>query len=169
MKQKVRVKAGRIGAAKAVIASPACVLVALLLAVAYYLLFFGTVTYENKGMFLATVPGYLIGTLIFTGAALLAVSAFEVLRSFRIASATSSGAIGVLTSSCGSLIAGCGCYSPILSSALYAVGFGTIQVSEVISTLADYQAWIIVIFAAVNLALIYYQLGRISRGMNLKK
>jgi hypothetical protein len=168
MKPKARIRAGRLGVAKAVLASPACVLVALLSAAAYYLLFFGAVTYENKGLFIVTVPGYLIGALIATASALLAVSAFELIRSFQVASATSSDAVSVITSSCGLLIAGCGCYSPIIASALYAVGFGAIQVSGALSVLADYQSWIIVLLVAVNLALIHYQLGRVSRGIRLK-
>jgi hypothetical protein len=166
MRLKTRAKAGRLGVAKAVITSPACVLVALLSALAYYLLFFGVMKYENNSMFLMTVPGYLIGSLIITGSALLAVSAFAVLKSFRAASAASDSAASVLASSCGCLLAGCGCYSPIVASVLYAVGFGTLQVSGVISALADYQIGIIVILIVVNLALIYHQLGRIGRRLH---
>jgi hypothetical protein len=46
---------------------------------------------------------------------------------------------------------------------MYAIGFGTLQVSGAISFLGVYQAWFVVLFVAANLIFIYYQLGRITR------
>jgi len=154
---------GRLAAAKEVISSPVCIVVALLSVCAYYLLFFGAIEYGNKGVFILSVPIYLVYALIITASALLAVSAFAVLKSFHVRAATSEGAVSVIASSCGCLIAGCGCYSPIIASALYAIGFGTIQVSGAISALASYQAWLILLFVLANLVLIYHQLGVIAR------
>lgn len=153
---------GRLAAAKEVISSPVCVIVALLSVCAYYLLFFSAVQYGNKGVFILSVPSYLVYSLIITASALLAVSAFALLKSFHVRAATSESAVSVLASSCGCLIAGCGCYSPIIASALYAIGFGTLQVSGAISVLANYQAWLILLFILANIVLIYHQLGVIA-------
>jgi hypothetical protein len=163
MKSRSGTRRGRLAAAKEVISSPACIAVAILAAFAYYLLFFSAIKYGSKGVFLLSVPDYLLYSLIGTASALLAVSAFAVLGSFRVRMAASEDVVSVLASSCGCLIAGCGCYSPIVASALYAVGLGTIQVSGVLSALADYQVWLVAIFALVNVALIYHQLGFIAR------
>ncbi len=132
--------------------------------VLYYLFFYYTIVFSDRGLFLVTAPLYLVYLLVASAAVLLAVSVYAIARSIHAKYAGAEGsALSIATSALNGLIVGCNCYAPILSSALYALGFGTLGVSSAISFLGDYQAELLVAFIAVNLVFLYYQLGRISR------
>lgn len=149
---------------KSVFTSPFYILLTIVGVVAYYELFHYLIASSNNGLFFVTVPMYLIYALILSASVLLATSVYAVIKSIKARYAGAEGGVlSLLTSSIGGLVVGCSCYAPIFSSILYAVGFGTIQVSSAISFLGVYQAWFVVIFIAANLTFIYYQLGRIIR------
>ncbi len=154
----------RIEIIKTIFTSPFYLIFALVASVVYYELFRYLILASNKGVFLVTVPIYSIYVLVISSALLIAISIYAVSRSVHAKFAGAEGiALSILTSSFGSLVVGCSCYAPILSSVLYAIGFGTLQVSSAISFLGVYQVWFVVSFIAVNLIFIYYQLGRIIR------
>jgi hypothetical protein len=149
---------------KKIFTSPFYILITIAAIVAYYELFQYLILSSNKGLFLVTVPLYLIYALVFSASVLLTTSVYAVHSSIRARYAGAEGGVlSVLSSSLGGLVVGCSCYAPILSSVMYAIGFGTLQVSGAISFLGVYQAWFVVLFVAANLIFIYYQLGRITR------
>ncbi|VVB76814.1 Uncharacterised protein [uncultured archaeon] len=157
-------KQSKIGVLRTVFTSPSYLAVAAASAVFYYFLFFYMIEYSNRGLFLLTVPIYLMYALIATGAVLLTVSAYAITRSIRMAPVGASGSVlSVFTSSFGCMVAGCGCYAPVLSSILYIIGFGSFQVSGAIALMGNYQVEFIALLIIINLAFIYYQTSRITR------
>ncbi len=153
-----------------IFSSPFYIAVGIAAIAVYYELFHYMITSSNEGIFLVTVPLYMVYALILTAAVLLTTSIYAVGKSLRIKYAGAEGGIlSIFTSSVGGLVVGCSCYAPIFSSVLYAVGFGTLQVSSAISFLGAYQEWFVVLFIAANLIFIYYQLGRIIRIGGLHK
>lgn len=161
---KARKKLGRAKVFKQIFTSPLYILLTIVALIAYYWLFKFLIVSSNDGFFFITVPIYLIYALIISASLLLSTSVYAVSKSIKAKyAAAEGGALSILTSSVGGLIVGCSCYAPILSSMLYAIGFGTIQVSSAISFLGVYQAWFVVVIVAANLIFIYYQLGRITR------
>ncbi|MDE1855114.1 MAG: hypothetical protein KGH57_02220 [Candidatus Micrarchaeota archaeon] len=149
---------------KKVFASPFYIFLAIAAVVAYYWLFYYLITVSNKGLFFVTVPMYLIYALILSASVLVTLSVYAVSNSLKTKySGAEGGLLSVATSAFGGFIVGCNCYAPIFSSVLYAIGFGTLQVSSAISFLGAYQLWFVVLLIAANLIFIYYQLGRITR------
>ena len=161
--QRREKKPRRLEILSTILTSPIYLALTLLGLLGYSEVFYYLILASNKGVFLVTVPIYLIYALTLSAALLLTTSIYAVSRSIHAKYAgAEGGALSILTSSAGSLVVGCSCYAPIISSALYAIGFGTIQVSGVISFLGVYQLWFVVAFVVLNLLFIYYQLGRIT-------
>ncbi len=161
MKTRALRMRGRVAVLKRLFVSPRYVIVAALAAAAYYFLFFYVVSY-GMGIAFVTSPVYLVYALIASSAVLAALGAYE-LGGLLLVPAGEAEALSVCTASFGFAIAGCGCYAPLVSSLLYMMGLGAIQVSGVIALLGNYQAWLISLLIIINLAFIYYQTGRISR------
>lgn len=156
--------ATRAGALKAVFGSPLYIGMAVLFTALYYLFFYYLIVFSDKGIFLVTVPIGLVYALVVSASVLLTVSVYAIGRSIHARYAGAEGsALSIATSALNGIIVGCNCYAPILSSALYALGFGTLGVSSAISFLGDFSTELLVVFIVVNLAFLYYQLGRISR------
>ncbi len=154
----------RIHVLKSVFSSPLYILITIVAAIAYYELFKYLVLISNKDVFFITAPVYLIYALILSAAVLMTTSIYAIAKSLRAKYAGAEGGIlSIITSSLTGLVIGCSCYAPILASVMYAIGFGTLAVSDAISFVGDYQNWLLVLFIALNLIFIYYQLGRITR------
>ena len=151
-------------ALKSIFTSPFYIFLTIAGVVAYYALFFYLIVISNEGLFLVTAPIYLVYALILTAAILLTTSIYAVGQSLKTKYAGAEGGIlSIVTSAFGGFIVGCNCYAPIFSSLLYAVGFGSLQVSSAISFLGAYQSGFMILLVAVNLIFIYYQLARITR------
>ena len=166
MRRLRRAAWGRAVALKKVFTSPRYALFALVAAAAYYLLFFYIVNY-GSGLPFATAPVSLVYALIASSAVLVSLSAYVMMESLRVVTGGASGAVGVCTASFGCMIAGCGCYAPAVSSLLYLMGLGAIQVSGIVALLGNYQAGLISLLIAINLALICYQSGRTSHARKI--
>lgn len=154
----------RVGVLRAIFTSPVYVALTALFIVLYYAFFYYLILASDRGIFLVTAPIYLVYALVVSASLLLAASVYVISRSIHAKYAGAEGsALSVITSALNGLIVGCNCYAPILSSALYALGFGTLGVSSAISFLGAYQAELLLVFIAMNLAFLYYQLGRMVR------
>lgn len=147
-----------------VFTNPFYMLLTMVAFITYYEIFNYVILASNLGIFFVTIPIYMVYALILSGAVLIAISAHSIVSSVRAKYAgMEGGALSIITSSFGSLIVGCSCYAPILSSILYAMGFGVLQVGDTIAFLGDNQLSFVLVFIAANLIFIYYQLGRITR------
>ena len=149
---------------KSILTSPFYILLLVAGSVFYYELFRYLIIISNSGIFFVTVPLYLVYALVLSASLLFTTSVYAISKSVHAKYAGVGGSmLSVVSATLGDLVVGCSCYAPILSSVMYAIGFGALQVSSAISFLGDYQASFVVVFVAVNLIFIYYQLGRITR------
>ncbi|MEM3781355.1 MAG: hypothetical protein QXT43_00130 [Candidatus Micrarchaeaceae archaeon] len=141
---------------------PIYVAVALAAAAAYYSLFY-LVIKSSSGIFFPLVPVYVIYALIATSALVFAIGIHSAARAYRAYRKAYSGAAcsvtGTAISVAGSLVASCGCDSPILFPFVMSLGFDSLQALAFVSTIAKYNLPIFLGLIAVNLFLIYYQLG----------
>lgn len=158
-------KRGRLAAIKAVFSRPEHIGIAILGAIIYYLLFYFLITQSNHGVFLLTVPAYMIYLLVITSGILLSISIFSIrsLRRSKIKNGAPASFLSVAMPAAGGVIAGCSCEVPILGSILYPLGLNVFAVSGVISAIAVYGPALIAIFIVANLLSIYYLSGKIAR------
>lgn len=136
----------------------------------YYLFIKYMITISSQGIFLVTVPTYLLYILSFTSALLLAISAYSIHLSFKYrVLGLEEGAASAVTTFIGSLVTSCGCSAPILAVILYGLGVNAIGVSSSITFIAVNQDWLLGIVALVNIGLAYYSLGKVSKGCRIGK
>jgi hypothetical protein len=159
----------RANALKKIFTAPLFVVVAALAAAAYYVLFFYVMNYGMGAVLPNATSVYPVYVLIASSAVLVSLGAYELAKSLGVVGAGEAEAVSVCTASFGFMIAGCGCYAPVVSSLLYLMGMGAVQVSGVISLLGNYQEWLIFLLIIINLAFIYYQSGRIARRARASK
>lgn len=130
---------------------------------AYYYLFTVVIEYSNFGIFLVTVPVYLVFLLVLTSSMLATAASVYLRRSLRLRRV----AIGLSQSPIafvvGTVVASCACNVPILAPVLYLIGLNALEVSSAIAFLARFQEPIIGIIVLLNVCCIYYYLGLLSR------
>ena len=128
----------------------------------YFLLFYAVIVYSNFGLFLLTIPFYLLALLVLasSASATVAMSYLRISRRRRSIPGVAQSPIGVAL---GALVASCSCSLPLLAPTLYFIGLNAVEVSGVISFLASYQAAIFEAIIVFNLLSIYYYLKLISR------
>ncbi len=141
--------------------SPVYIAIAAVGSVAYYFLFY-FFTKLNAGLFLVTVPMYLIYLLIATGAATLAVGVYGIVA-YKRSSNVAACSVTTLTPIVGGLVVSCGCGSAVLTPFLLTLGFNALQAVAISTTLARYNVLLVISLILINLLLLYYQLGSLRR------
>jgi hypothetical protein len=155
----------RLASIRAVFSRPEHIGIAVIGAVIYYLLFYFLITQSDHGVFLLTIPAYMIYLLVITSGILLSISIFSIrsLRRSKIKNGAPASFLSVAMPAASGVIAGCSCEVPILGSILYPLGLNVFAVSGIISAIAVYGPALIAVFIAANLLSIYYLSGRIAR------
>lgn len=120
--------------------------------VGYYGVFYYAVRAQNLGVFLVAIPQLLLLALLASSAALVALSAENLIVALRRVSAMQASA-GSATFAAGVAVASCACSSPVIASALYLLGANALQVSSVLAVVADHQVEMVSILVLVNLVL----------------
>ncbi len=170
MQSENKARPGRLRILKDIFTSPAFIALFIVFAILYYFFIRYIITISSRGIFLISVPSYLLYLLSATSAVLLAASAYELRLSFRYrALALEDGAASVITTFAGSLVTSCGCSAPLLATILYGLGANVIGVSSAITFIAVNEVWLLGAVVIINLALAYYSLGKISRGCAIRK
>lgn len=161
---------GKLSVLRDIFRSPAFIAVFVAIAVVYYLIIKYVITISSRGIFLVSVPIYLLYILSVTSSLLLTCSLYEIHLSYKYrVLAVGDGAASVITTFAGSLVTSCGCSAPLLATILYGLGANVIGVSGAIAFIAVNEAWLLGIVVAVNLILVYHSLGKISRGCVIRK
>ncbi len=138
--------------------------IALAGALAYFAVISYLVSSSNYGIFLITVPIYMVYAMVSTAGILLAMGVYSIRSALLSArAAAGEGALSAVLPAVGSMAVTCSCTYPFLGSILIFFGASSLTVSAVISYVASYQLWILAAVIAVNLALIYYYLGKLAR------
>ena len=153
---------GRISTFVTIFSRKRYVAIAAVGAAAFYYIFYYLVTTDNFGAFLLFIPIYLIYALVVSSGILFAISVFAVANSAASRRlGIEGGIIGVLLPSVGGVVAGCACAFPLLASILLFIGVNTFEAAGVVSLVGGYQLWIDIAMILVNIAMIYYYLGRL--------
>ena len=142
------------------------ILIAILGSILYYFIFSYLISVSSNGVFVFTAPLYLIYLLVISAGVLLAVSAYVLRRSVggtRLGASDS--AASAITAVIGGLVAGCGCSAPALYSLLSLLGISAADAFGITYAINQLQIPGLLILTAINILLIYYNLGKISRGI----
>jgi hypothetical protein len=133
-------------------------------ALAYFWIINYLVASSNYGIFLISVPVYIVYLMVGTAGILLALGIFSIRNALLGATAAAEeGVLSAALPSIGSLAVTCSCTYPFLGTVLLFFGASSLEVSAVISYVAAYQAWILAAIIVVNLLLIHYYLGRLAK------
>ncbi len=159
----------RVTALREIFVSPLYVAIAAIGVIAYYYLFRYLILSSNSGVFLLTVPIYLVYALVVTSGVLLATSIHNLKTHMQLSSASvEEGLASAITPLIGGAIASCGCQFSVLASFLYLFGIGSVQATSIVLLLNAYQLQLMVVFIIVNLLLLYYGLGKSSQMRTMK-
>ena len=137
--------------------------IALAGAIAYFALFAYMIKLSNYGIFIVTVPIYLVYAMVLTAGILLALGVYSVrMALLRPAAGAEEGALSVILPTVGGLVATCACNYSLFGLLLVSIGISSLEVSGIMAAVAAYQLWILSAIIVINLLLIYYYSGRLA-------
>lgn len=145
------------------------ILVNLIALLVYYAIFYLGIKLSNSGIFLVTIPGYLLYSFLITSSILFTVGFHYFRTSMRkrqIMMAGTTSALGVMV---GTIVASCTCSVPLVAPLLYFLGVNAVGVGFVISTIADFQTQLIIGIILADVFLIYLYLRQLSRFTGVDK
>lgn len=132
---------------------------------AFYYLFRYLIEANNHGIFLVLVPLYLVYVMAATSGLVFSTSLFAIAHSVASRRAGELGSIeGILVPSISGIVAGCGCAFPLLESVLLFFGVNALEAAGIVSLISSYQSWIMLALVLLNVAMMYYYLGKIPLG-----
>ncbi len=153
----------RISVLWALAKSPAYLAIMVAGSLIYFLIFYNLIIASNYGIFLVTVPIYLVYAMIATAGILLSLGAFSISTALLSrASGLGGGAFSAILPTVGGLVATCACSYSILASLLAFAGINAFEVSGIVSGIALYQLWIMSAIVALNLIMIFYYSGLVA-------
>lgn len=142
------------------------IIIAILGSILYYFIFSYLISVSSYGAFVFTAPLYLIYILVISAGILLSVSAYVLRRSIGgLGLGASDSAASALTAITGGFVAGCGCSAPALYSLLSLLGVSAAEALGITYSINQFQIPALLLLTAINILLIYYNLGKISRGI----
>lgn len=158
----MKLKSIRLLIAGRIFRHPAYIAIAAVSATLFFYLFRYLTAVNNHGIFLIFIPIYVVYALVLTSGILFSISVFAIAHSIASRRLGEIGGIeGVLLPSLGGLVASCGCAFPLLESIFLFFGINAFEAVGIVSVINSYQIWIIAAMVLVNLATIYYYLGKI--------
>ncbi len=161
-------KTNRLKALTGIFSKPLYAIIGILSSIGYFTLFYLMVKSSNYGIFLLTVPVYVIYVISVTSGILLSLSLFSIFKSLlSVRTGVAGGVLSVVLPSVGSTVITCACSYPIIGTFLLFVGVNALELSAAISTLARYDTAAAFLIIAINVVAIYYYLGRIAKAEGL--
>lgn len=133
----------------------------------YDLFFHYMITTSDYGIFLVTVPLYLIYLLIVSAALLVTLGVYSasMIRYRSTKRGVSSGFYGTFSVLVGGISAGCACQAPILYGVLYFVGLNSLEASSFVTIFSSHEKSILEILILLNILLIFAFSLRIQERM----
>ncbi len=131
-------------------------------AVAYYLLFTFLIRYQNYGIFLLSVPWYLVYAMIFTASMLLTISVYSVRNTRRNRAEFTASTASAATLVIAGVLGGCGC-SESLVFGLAALGISSSSLFSADAILVSVSVQISAALLAVNVLILLYYLNKLSK------
>ena len=144
-----------------IVTKPIYLAVLIVAAIIYYYVFYYLITSSNYGLFLLTIPVYLLYALVITSALLLTIAVSSIHGGIKYGRAITGSVSGSIILLAGGTIASCACTVPIFVSLLYILGATVADVTLINFYISTYQLYILGALILANLALIYHYLGRL--------
>ncbi len=161
--EKNRARIGRLSVIGSLLLSPVYLAITVAGSLFYFLIFDYLITASNYGIFLVTVPIYLIYIMVASAGLLLALGIFSISKALLgTASGVGEGTMSALLPTIGGLVATCACSYSLLAALLAFFGINALEVSGIVSGIALYQLWLLAAVVLINLALIYYYSGKVA-------
>ncbi len=161
----MKLKSRRLVTASRIFSHYAYVAIAAISSAIFFYLFRYLIAINNHGIFLLLIPIYIVYALVLTSGVLFSISIFAIAHSVASRRIGEIGSIeGIIIPSIGGLVASCGCAFPLLESIFLFFGVNVFEAIGIISVINSYQLWILIAMILVNLATIYYYLGKIPIG-----
>ena len=133
--------------------------------IVYYFLFQYMILISSRGLIIQTAPPVLVYSLDLSASVVLTLSVFSVhqrLSKKRIATSSSTGALGTGSVLAAGVTAGCACQTPVLYSVLYFFGLNALEASGIVALINEYQIEIFLTLIAINIFAIFVMLLRIQ-------
>ena len=144
-----------------IVTKPIYLAVLIVAAIIYYYVFYYLITSSNYGLFLLTIPVYLLYALVITSALLLTIAVSSIHGGIKYGRAITGSVSGSIILLAGGTIASCACTVPIFVSLLYILGATVADVTLINFYISTYQLYILGALILANLALIYHYLGKL--------
>lgn len=149
---------------------PTYIISTIISSIIFYYIFYLTIVASNEGVFLVVIPIYLVYLLVILSGMLFSISLYIIARSLLTRAARLEGSIaGILLPSIGGLIASCGCSFSVLASILIFLGINTFDAVGLVSLINSYQIWLIILLILIDIAMIYFYLGKLTGFFRKKK
>jgi hypothetical protein len=166
----MRLKGRRLLTAGRIFRHPLYIAIAAVSTILFFYLFRYLIAINNHGIFLLLMPMYIVYLLVLTSGVLFSISLFAIAHSVASRRLGEIGGIeGLVIPSLGGLVASCGCAFPLLESIFLFFGVNTFEAVGIVSVINSYQLWILGAMIFINLATIYYYLGKVPMGPAKKR
>jgi hypothetical protein len=157
------VKIGRLGVIWSLLKSPTYLAIMTAGALLYFLIVYRLIIASNYGIFLVTVPIYLVYIMVASAGLLLSLAVFSIKTALvGRASSVSEGAFSAILPTVGGLVATCACSYSVLAALLAFFGINAFEISGIVSGIALYQLWLIVAIVIINLLMVFYYSGKVA-------
>ncbi len=142
--------------------SPVYLAANILALVVYYFIFVYLIKIQEEGVFLITVPPYIVYLLVVTSSIAFTIGIYSIKNTRRNEARELSTGLGTATTLLGGVIGGCGCVEPLLLN-LSIFGLNTSQTFALLDFVSVAQIWILWIMIAINSFVVIYYLNKLSK------
>jgi hypothetical protein len=140
---------------------PKYILLNLLALLAYYYLFNYLIRAQQYGIFLVTIPIYLVYLLVLTSSVALTIGIYSIRNTRNNGAKEVSTGISAVTTLAGGIVGGCGCTEPLILG-LTVVGLSTSDTFALVNFISANQAIIFSAMIVINLFVVVYYLNKLS-------
>ncbi|MGC8479789.1 MAG: hypothetical protein ACP5M9_03955 [Candidatus Micrarchaeia archaeon] len=146
---------------KSIYSRPFYIILNIIFAFVYYLIFTFLVEYQNYGILLIESPVYLLYLLIMLSSILLTISIYSIRNTKKNIAKVSGTTVSAIAVLFGGVVGGCGCAAPIIYG-ISVLGLGLGTTSTVAYYLNSYIIEIFIFIILLTLFMILYYLNKLS-------
>ncbi len=147
---------------RGIYSKPSYVLVNVVSLIVYYFAFVYLIKIQEQGVFIETIPPYLIYLLVITSSIALTIGIYSIRNTKRNEAKEVSTGIGTATALLGGVVSGCGCIEPLVLN-LSIFGFSASQTFALLDFISGAQNWILWLMIVINSFVVLYYLDKLSK------
>ncbi len=147
---------------RGIYSNPTYVAANIIALVVYYFVFVYLIKIQEEGVFLVTIPPYLIYLLVITSSIVFTIGIYSIRNTRRNQAKELSTGVGTATALVGGVIGGCGCVEPLLLN-LSIFGLNTSQTFALLDFVSGAQIWILWLMIVINSFVALYYLNKLSK------